>query len=97
MARYHRKSAPKNKHEAFASLSSSDQHLVRTLAGLLRVAIALDRSHDNRVAGLAVDCSPDEVVVKLEVRGDPSLELYTAEERKGLLEQALDTEVRFEV
>ncbi len=97
VARYHRKSAPKNKHEAFASLSSSDQHLVRTLAGLLRVAIALDRSHDNRVAGLAVDCSPDEVVVKLEVRGDPSLELYTAEERKGLLEQALDTEVRFEV
>ncbi|HEV2767782.1 MAG TPA: Ppx/GppA phosphatase family protein [Acidimicrobiales bacterium] len=97
VARYHRKSAPKNKHEAFASLSSSDQHLVRTLAGILRVAIALDRSHDNRVAGFTVECSPDAVVLKLEVRGDPSLELYTADERKGLLEQALDTEVRFEV
>jgi hypothetical protein len=49
------------------------------------------------VATLAVDLPPDAVVVKLEVRGDPSLELYTAEERKGLLEVALDTEVHFVV
>ena len=97
VARYHRKSAPKNKHEAFASLSPSDQRTVRILAGILRVAIALDRSHDNRVAGLAVDSPPGAVVVKLEVRGDPSLELYTADERKTLLESALEAEVRFEV
>lgn len=97
VARYHRKSAPKKKHEAFSALSSSDQRLVQTLAGILRVAIALDRAHDNRVAGLTVDCSAEIVVVKLEVRGDPSLELYTVEERKGLLESSLDTEVRFDV
>jgi exopolyphosphatase/guanosine-5'-triphosphate,3'-diphosphate pyrophosphatase len=96
VARYHRKSAPKNKHEAFAALSSSDQGLVRALAGILRVAIALDRSHDSRVVGIRVNASPAGVVVKLDVRDDPSLELYTADERKGLLESALDTEVRIE-
>ncbi|MGI8757932.1 MAG: Ppx/GppA phosphatase family protein [Acidimicrobiales bacterium] len=97
VARYHRKSVPKAKHEAFASLSSPDQHTVRTLAGILRVAIALDRTHSNLVAELAAHGSPAGVVVNLVVRGDPSLELYTAEERKGLLESALGTEVRFEV
>jgi exopolyphosphatase/guanosine-5'-triphosphate,3'-diphosphate pyrophosphatase len=97
VARYHRKSVPKPKHQAFSALSSSDQRLVRVLAGILRVAVALDRAHDHRVAGLAVEASPGGVRVKLEVRGDPSLELYTAEERKGLLESALDAEVRFEM
>jgi hypothetical protein len=70
---------------------------VRALAGILRVAIALDRSHDSRVVGIRVDASPAGVVVKLDVRDDPSLELYTADERKGLLETALDTEVSIEV
>ncbi|MBA3956227.1 MAG: hypothetical protein H0X58_06140, partial [Acidimicrobiia bacterium] len=41
--------------------------------------------------------SPSEVVVRLAAGGDPSLELYTAEERKGLLESALDAEIRFVV
>ena len=45
VARYHRKSAPKPKHEAFAALDEDDQTIVRTLAGILRVAIGLDRAH----------------------------------------------------
>jgi exopolyphosphatase/guanosine-5'-triphosphate,3'-diphosphate pyrophosphatase len=97
VARYHRKSVPKAKHEPFAALTSVDQRLVRTLAGLLRVAIALDRTHDKLVTGLTTDCSPSGVVVHLVVGSDPSLELYTAEERKGLLEAALKTEVSFDV
>ena len=97
VARYHRKSVPKAKHQAFSALSSADQRLVRTLAGILRVAIALDRTHNGVVTGLTLESSPTEIVVGLIVGADPSLELYTAEERKALLEAALDTEVRFEV
>ena len=50
LARYHRKSSPKARHPEFARLSPDDQRLVRALAGILRVAIGLDRSHDRRVA-----------------------------------------------
>lgn len=96
VARYHRKSVPKAKHEAFASLGPADQARVRTLAGILRVAVALDRSHAGVVAGIDAQCSSRGVEIALEVRGDPSLELYTAEERKGLLESALDAPVRIE-
>lgn len=97
VARYHRKSAPKGKHEAFAALSSKDQAVVCTLAGILRIAIALDRTHEEIVTEVKAQLSPDGVVIRLAVAGDPSLELYTAEERKGLFESALDTSVRFQV
>ena len=50
VARYHRKSEPKAKHPEFAGADDEDQHLVRCLAGLLRVAIGLDRSHAAQVA-----------------------------------------------
>lgn len=43
LARYHRKSAPKKKHDAYANLASSDRLMVRQLSGLMRIAIALDR------------------------------------------------------
>jgi exopolyphosphatase/guanosine-5'-triphosphate,3'-diphosphate pyrophosphatase len=55
VARYHRKSEPKAKHPEFASLDEDDQHLVRCLAGILRVAIGLDRNHAARVADLWVE------------------------------------------
>ena len=53
IARYHRKSEPKQSHQPFAALSASDQRLVRSLAAVLRVAIGLDRRHEGRVAVFA--------------------------------------------
>jgi exopolyphosphatase/guanosine-5'-triphosphate,3'-diphosphate pyrophosphatase len=98
VARYHRKSAPKAKHPEFARLSDDDQTLVRTLAGILRVAIALDRTHAGLVESVRVRDADGDLVV--EVRGgrgaDLSLELFTAFERRGLLEAVLGREVRFE-
>lgn len=54
IARYHRKSHPSAKHESFAALSADDQAAVAVLAGLLRVAIGLDRRHSGVVSGLDV-------------------------------------------
>ncbi len=96
VARYHRKSLPKAKHEAFASLTSQDQRTVRILAGILRTAIALDRTHAGVVADLACRREGGSLVVEVGARSDPSLELYTAEERKELFETALGVDVRFE-
>ncbi len=96
VARYHRKSLPKAKHQAFAGLSSPDQDLVRTLAGILRIAIALDRTHAGRVRHVTCRQRGSALVVTIHAAGDPSLELYTAEERKGLLETALGVEVSFD-
>ena len=96
VARYHRKSPPKPKHTEFAALSEHDQRIVRVLAGILRVAIALDRSHAGLVRDVEVDGDDEGVVVDVlpEPGADVSLELYVADERKGLAEEALGATIR---
>jgi exopolyphosphatase/guanosine-5'-triphosphate,3'-diphosphate pyrophosphatase len=95
IARYHRKSAPKPSHAEFAALRPEDQHVVSVLAGILRIAIGLDRSHEGRVAGLQVTARGQRLTIKTRPAGpaDLELELYAANERKGLLEEVLDRTV----
>ena len=95
VARYHRKSEPKQSHEAFAALGESDQRLVRSLAAVLRVAIGLDRRHEGRVVGVkvggAIGGQDDPVAIRAVPAPDTEigLELFAADERKGLLERVL--------
>jgi exopolyphosphatase/guanosine-5'-triphosphate,3'-diphosphate pyrophosphatase len=97
VARYHRKSAPKASHAEFARLDEADKRVVRTLAGILRVGIALDRTRAEVVRQVAVDDQGDQVVLRLDTTGDPTLELYTADARKGLLEDVLGVPVLLEI
>ena len=88
VARYHRKSAPKTKHADFASLQPEDRERVRWMAGMLRVAIGLDRSNRQVVHRADVALSPTEVTVTAVVADDDdaSLEIFTALARTKLLE-----------
>lgn len=93
VARYHRKSAPKPTHAEFAALPADAQHVVRVLAGILRIGVALDRTRTGAVRDLKVTASKRQLTIELEGDGDLSLERYTAEARKTLLEEALGVEV----
>ena len=92
VARYHRKSEPKPKHLEFAELDDDAQREVSVLAGLLRVAIGLDRNHAARVRSLEVKDKGDKLLVKATpMEGeDIGLELYAAMSRTGLLAATLD-------
>jgi exopolyphosphatase / guanosine-5'-triphosphate,3'-diphosphate pyrophosphatase len=92
VARYHRKSVPRPKHAEFAALDPPEQHRVRVLAGVLRIAVGLDRNHAGRVRGLS--CRRDEdgtVVVEVQPQpaADVSLELYAANQRTDLLSEVV--------
>ncbi|MCX6155242.1 MAG: Ppx/GppA phosphatase family protein [Candidatus Kapabacteria bacterium] len=54
VARYHRKSHPKKKHEEFSLLNENRQYLVMILAGILRIAEGLDRRQLRNVADLEI-------------------------------------------
>jgi len=100
VARYHRKSAPKSTHAEFASLSPADQRLVRVLAGFLRLGFALDRTRAGAVKAVRATVTDEsrkpQLLVELDTGGDDvELEVYTSEERKGLLEGALGVSVVF--
>jgi len=92
IARYHRKSAPKSSHPEWAALDADDQRTVLVGAAVLRVAIGLDRSHRQLVTGLDVEERDGRLVVLVRTddpEADLSLELYSAEERSGLLADVL--------
>ncbi len=91
VARYHRRSEPKAKHTEFSRLDPPDQQLVRVLAGLLRVGIALDRRGDGRVRRATAVASDTGVEIAATVKrgADASLEAFTANERCELLAHAL--------
>ena len=90
IARYHRKSVPSAKHPEFGLLSKKDQALVRSCAGLLRIAIGLDRSHGQKVSGIEVVVGKT-VTVYVDARdgADISLELFSSSQRADLATEAL--------
>lgn len=92
VARYHRKSEPKMSHEQFAALEKSDREIVSLLAGILRVAIGLDRTHDGRCSDVTLKKKDDTLRLKLfgDDNVDLSLNTYATKERIDLLERALN-------
>ncbi|MEO8363549.1 MAG: Ppx/GppA phosphatase family protein [Ilumatobacteraceae bacterium] len=96
VARYHRKGSPKLEHPEFAALSADDQYIVRALAGLLRVAVGLDRTQDGRVEKLTVNISDKELVIGVSTNDnkDSDLNVYAANERKGLLGEVIGLRVK---
>ncbi len=97
VARYHRRSHPKARHPEFAALPPDDQDLVRMLAGLLRIAIGLDRSHRGLVDGIEVTSPSNGGPLVIDPVAEPgvdlTLEVFSAQERAHLLAEALDRPV----
>lgn len=96
VARYHRKSAPKQKHDEFSRLSLEDQRVVKLLAGMLRVADGLDRAHASQIQ--RIQCKLDSSSLELHLEANHSeslaLEIYTASLRQGLLEEMLARKIK---
>src|SRR5690606_26375732 len=100
IARYHRKSAPKESHPEWAALDRADREVVRVAAAVLRVAIGLDRSHSRSIAAVRLEERGGGVAVvalPFSAACDTSLELYAASGRCGLLADVLGVPVAVEI
>ncbi len=84
VARYHRKAHPQPHHEAFAVLAPEEQERVAKLASILRIADSLDREHTQRVAGVTVKVSNDEVSLWLDGTAGVLLEGWTLRKKSTL-------------
>ena len=92
IARYHRRALPSTSHEEFAELSRSARKRVSALAALLRIADALDYSHDGRVLQLApvpklCDNTNWTIALKIRLLADLDAELEHAYEKADLFEK----------
>jgi exopolyphosphatase/guanosine-5'-triphosphate,3'-diphosphate pyrophosphatase len=96
VARYHRRGLPRKKHQGFGNLPRESRRTVRVLAGILRVADALDRSHRQVVKGVTVSDRGGVLKIRLDVEGEVELELWGVQRRVDLLEETLGLVVRLE-
>ena len=93
LARYHRSSIPKKKHENYNNLPNKKyRHMVRQLSALLRLVIALDRRHIGAIA--EVRCEFHLHVREIHLQLVPALpddncglELWNLDYKKGVVEE----------
>jgi exopolyphosphatase/guanosine-5'-triphosphate,3'-diphosphate pyrophosphatase len=89
LCRYHRRRGPGESHRAFAALAERDRALVRRLAGLLRVADGLDRSHAGVVEDARVVASRGRLRIEALSTGDATTEVRAALSKGDVLERVL--------
>jgi exopolyphosphatase/guanosine-5'-triphosphate,3'-diphosphate pyrophosphatase len=93
LARYHRKSQPKKKHDNYKALPSKEYRaLVDQLGAILRIAVALDRRQAGAVA--SIDCHFDDQAKELTLliyprhhASDCDLELWSLSYKKAWFEE----------
>ena len=95
VARYHRGSPPKQKHDHFHELSVDDQHRVSALAAILRLALALDRTHQQHVGEVRARVTDDGVTITVQSHGDADVDLWAAERKVELFEKVFGRKVQF--
>lgn len=101
-ARYHRKATPSRKHGEFAALPPEAQRKVRLFAGILRIAVALDRSMKSAVANVRLSPRGAELEFQVEAArdhsgapADVSLELWAAENKADFFAEQVNRVCRF--
>jgi exopolyphosphatase/guanosine-5'-triphosphate,3'-diphosphate pyrophosphatase len=95
-ARYHRKSFPKPQHEPYRTLPSKDRITVSKLAGILRLADAIDYEHGGKVSDIDVDLSKNTLTLRLRGEGDLMLEKWALTKKASLFESVLPAKVSVE-
>ncbi len=97
VARYHRKSHPKVKHEGYNKLDAEEQAIVHKLSSILRIADGLDRTHSSVVKEVVCRKSKEGITMKLlkNKQGGDGLEVWGAERKKLLFEETFGTHVSF--
>jgi exopolyphosphatase/guanosine-5'-triphosphate,3'-diphosphate pyrophosphatase len=92
IARYHRKSPPKKKHENFRNLlSKNHRQIVSQLSAILRLAVALDRRQIGAISQIQCKYYPDDrefhlIVFPSRPDDECTLEMWSLDYKKGVFE-----------
>lgn len=86
VARYHRRSGPKNKHPNYAKLKSADRAIIKRLSAVLRVADGLDRAHKQNVGSLRAERDGDRVRLVVDAPARPNVAIWGATQKADVFE-----------
>ena len=101
IARYHRRSLPKKRHESWQALQSRDnRRTVSDMALLLRLAVALDRRPEPVFQSLLVNVNNEDLVLELigeKADQDFSLEQWSLESCAPMLREVAGLNLKLKV
>jgi exopolyphosphatase/guanosine-5'-triphosphate,3'-diphosphate pyrophosphatase len=70
---------PTPRHSPFQTVDPDSRRAINLLVPLLRIADSLDRSHEQRIGDLQVQFRNGSVILALDSKPDPDLEIWAAE------------------
>ncbi len=93
IVRYHRRALPSSKHDEYAVLVGADKQLVSKLAGILRIANALDHEHAGNVKKVTLRAADDGLAIELEGSNEMLLEKWALQEAVHMFEEVFKTKI----
>ena len=87
VARYHRRTSPKPTHTGFSNLARDDRVAVIKMAAILRVALALDGSRNQRIHEVECKIDKQQLVITVPDHSDLSMEQLAMRQIGGLFEE----------
>lgn len=94
VARYHRRSEPKNYHFGYSEMNEKQRKEVQKLAAILRVADSLDQEHRQRVHTVTVKVKNGKMKLLLAPEQDALLEEWALRKKSSLFEKVYDLKIR---
>jgi exopolyphosphatase/guanosine-5'-triphosphate,3'-diphosphate pyrophosphatase len=87
VARYHRRAMPSSSHIGYSSLSRDLRVAVSKMASILRLAIALNASHTQKIQSFHCKMLPHEIQIVTEELSDLTVERLELRQASGLFER----------
>ena len=87
VARYHRKAMPKSTHQEYNRLTRTQRVEVSKAAAILRVADALDRSHQGKIKSLRAHLGDKGVMLRVQAPSDLTFEQWNLNRKSNLFKE----------
>lgn len=87
VARYHRKAMPKSTHQEYNRLTRTQRVEVSKAAAILRVADALDRSHQGKIKSLRARLGDKGVTLRVQAPSDLTFEPWALNRKSNLFKE----------
>lgn len=93
LVRYHCKAKPTKKHKKFKKLAKHHRHIIKLLSGILRIAVALNKTKNQRVKQINCQVLTNKLEIIVSGRENLEVEIWAARRSRQVLAEALKRRV----
>jgi exopolyphosphatase / guanosine-5'-triphosphate,3'-diphosphate pyrophosphatase len=96
LARYHRKAGPKKRHKEYKQLNKKERRLVKGLAGILRIAVGLNKTKNQWVENIFCLIDKNKLTIRIFGEAGMELEIWEAQRFSNTLSKFLNKDIVIE-